>query len=270
MPDAGHAASFPWKGAVIGVDAVVGGLAVAQRVFWTRPAKPPETPVGPSVEPSATKSAGPPLLPCRAGMARMAGGEQIEPFCLDVREVSVKDFAACVKTGKCTAAGTTGNWGAVTAEEKTQRNATCNGGRTDRAEHPVNCVDHPQAEAYCEAQSKRLPSEAEWQWAAHGGGAKWKHPWGNEQPDIQLCWSAFTKRTSTCAVGSYPKGANGWGILDLEGNVREWVATGAGAERMLCGSDWTDKADSISTAGNCGQAPRTSKASFVGFRCASN
>jgi formylglycine-generating enzyme required for sulfatase activity len=267
---AGEPARFPWKWVVVSVVVVVGGLAVAQRVLWTRPSAQP-TPAGsapaePSAKPSASSSA--PLAPCPAGMARMPGGEQVDSFCIDLREVTVKEYAACQKSGKCTAPATAGNWGAVTPEEKLQRNASCNGGRADRAEHPINCVDFNQAEAYCEAQGKRLLTEAEWQWAAHGGGAKWKYPWGNEQPDIQLCWSAFTKRASTCVVGSYAKGANGWGVLDLEGNVREWVSTGAGSDRMLCGSDWTDRADNLATAGTCGQAPRTSKASFVGLRCA--
>ncbi len=269
MVSPGEPAGLPWKWVVIGLVVFVAGLAVAQRVFWTR--KPEPVAVTPSADlPTKGSASSPsaPLGPCLSGMARMPAGEQIESFCLDLREVTVKDYGVCQKSGKCTAASLTGNWGAVTPEEKLQRNGSCNGARADRAEHPANCVDFTQAEAYCEAQGKRLPTEAEWQWAAHGGGAKWKHPWGNEQPDIQLCWSAFTKRTSTCVVGSYPKGANGWGVSDLEGNVREWVSTGAGNDRTLCGSDWTDKMDSLATAGGCGQAPRSSKASFVGFRCA--
>jgi len=274
-------APFPWLKVAIGLGVVLGGLFVAQRFFWTQPAPEPTPAPVASTEDKTAASAKPtassPLDKCPDGMARVTGGEvvqgdptkSVEPFCMETLEVSVKAYAACVKSGKCTAASTSGNWTATTKDEREQRNQSCNGGKNDRLEHPINCVDWSQADAYCKAMDKRLPTELEWSWAAKSGGARFRYPWGFEIPDVQLCWSAFSKRTSTCAVGSYPKGADSFGVQDLAGNVREWTATTVAGDRMHCGSDWTDKdADGLFKLGYCGQAPKTAKSGFVGFRCA--
>jgi serine/threonine protein kinase/formylglycine-generating enzyme required for sulfatase activity len=275
-----ESAPIPWMKIAIGVGALVVALFVAQRFFWTQP-KPPAPPpaVAPVDEKGApTKSSAPASAEkCPAGMARVPGSElvpndptkSIEPFCMDMQEVSVKAYVACVKSGKCTAAAAAGNWTATTNEERVQRNQSCNAAKPDRQDHPINCVDWSQADAFCKAADKRLPTEDEWRWAAKSGAAAFRYPWGFEVPDVQLCWSSFTKRTSTCAVGSFPKGADAFGVHDLAGNVREWTATTVGADRVHCGSDWTDKdANGLFKLGYCGQAPKTAKSGFVGFRCA--
>jgi len=271
---------FPWAGLGIGLGVVLVALFVAQKFFWTKPPAPEPPPPAvetASVKPSAKPSSSAALGPCGPGMVRLPGGElvqgdpakAVESFCLDAHEVTVKAYGACLKSGKCTAPATTGNWTSTNPEEKAQRNHSCNFGRADRAEHPVNCVDQSQAEAYCKAQGKRLPTEPEWTWAAKSGPVRYKFPWGFEVPDVQLCWSGFTKRVSTCAVGMYPKGSDSFGVQDLAGNVREWTATAVGGDRTHCGSDWTDKgADDMFKLGYCGQAPKTAKSSFLGFRCA--
>lgn len=274
---------FPWKGVAIGVVLVLVALFAAQKLLWTKaPSHDPAPPVT-SVEepkskaPAKQASSHPPIDKCPAGMARLPAGElvpgdpnkSVDVFCMDTHEVTVKAYAQCVKSGKCTAAATTGNWVATTADEKLQRNQSCNAGRKDRDDHPINCVDWSQAEDYCKAQGKRLPSEAEWEWAARSGAVRYKYPWGFELPDVQLCWSGFQKRTSTCPVGAFPKGGDSFGVQDLAGNVREWTATSVTGDRMHCGGDWTDKgSDDLFKLGYCGQAPKTSKAGFLGFRCA--
>ncbi|MBI2391994.1 MAG: SUMF1/EgtB/PvdO family nonheme iron enzyme [Deltaproteobacteria bacterium] len=274
---------FPWVPIAVVVGLILVGLFLAQKFFWTRPPPPPDQ--GPahvaSEEPKtkapASPSATAPAGPCAPGMVRLPAGDlvagdptkHVATYCLDAHEVTVKAYAACVKSGKCTPAATSGNWTAINAEEKASRNLACNANRADRQDHPVNCVEHGQAEAYCKAQGKRLPTEPEWEWAVRSGPARYKFPWGFEMPDVQLCWSGFTKRTSTCAVGAYPKGSDSFGVMDLAGNVREWTGTAVGGDRVHCGSDWTDKgADDMFKLGYCGQAPRTSRSAFLGFRCA--
>lgn len=270
---------FPWKPVAIIAAVVVGGLFAAQRLLWTKPPTPDQPPpvAADESKPKAAPKASAALETCPVGTIRIPAGElvvgdptrAVESFCLDTHEVPVRAYAACVKKGACTMPASSGNWVASTADEKSLRNHSCNVGRKDREDHPVNCVDWTQAEAYCKAQGKRLPTDVEWEWAARSGPVRYKYPWGFESPDLQLCWSGFQKRTSTCPIGAYPKGVDSFGVHDLAGNVREWTSTATSGDRMHCGSDWTDKGpDELFKLGYCGQAPKTAKSAFLGFRCA--
>ncbi len=90
----------------------------------------------------------------------------------------------------------------------------------DNATLPMNCVGHDQALQYCSWKGRRLPSEAEWEWAATGGDDALDYGWGSTPPrDDVVCWQA--KRA--CNVGSRP--AESFGLFDLGGNVSEWTAT---------------------------------------------
>ncbi len=145
----------------------------------------------------------------------------LQGHCLDRREVTVAEYRACVERPRgalrCKPAGTS---------------AYCNGGRSDRDDHPVNCVDWNDATAYCAWAGKRLPTEAEWEHAARAGGENRLFPWGNEAPAAQLCWDGAGndmgegRREGTCPAGGFAqKSGNGrGGVADLGGNVAEWVA----------------------------------------------
>lgn len=89
--------------------------------------------------------------------------------------------------------------------------------------HPVFGVTWYGAQAYCQAIGRRLPTEAEWERAARGDDGR-IYPWGNE-------WSNALAKTNrpqdappgTVPVGSYPQGASPYGVLDMAGNLSEWV-----------------------------------------------
>jgi formylglycine-generating enzyme required for sulfatase activity len=117
----------------------------------------------------------------------------------------------------------------------------------NKAKHPINCVDWEQAREACEARGARLPTEAEWEFAARGSDGR-IYPWGDDPPSGQLlngCGKecvAWQKAhpdadnppsamyadddgfATTAPVGSFPKGKSRYGVQDVVGNVWEWVA----------------------------------------------
>ncbi len=164
-------------------------------------------------------------------------------FCIDRTEVTVAAYASCVAAGACPPAPTTVNWTGVTDADRARWNPTCNAGRTGYDSHPINCVDWSNAATYCQWASARLPTEAEWEYAARGGDGR-TYPWGNEAPGPTLlnacgpecvAWAKAKGQTwpamygasdgnaTTSPVGSYPAGASPWGALDMAGNVWEWT-----------------------------------------------
>ncbi len=86
-------------------------------------------------------------------------------------------------------------------------------------DNPIGCINWYEAEAYANWRSGRLPTEAEWEYAARGPQSL-VYPWGNEfdSSRCNLLDSAGTK-----PVGSYPSGASWVGAQDMAGNVMEWV-----------------------------------------------
>jgi formylglycine-generating enzyme required for sulfatase activity len=213
-------------------------------------------------------------------MGGRKGITAVKPFCLDVTEVTADAYAACVGAGQCRAdhpgAHRDSSWatdGPFTAD------ARCNYGASGRGNHPMNCVEWAQASAYCHAQDKRLPTAAEWVWAARGEAEGRRFPWGNASPDAQLCWSGKQKRSGTCPVGSFPEGDAPGGIHDLSGNVWEWASDVDPADsdshgtpnRDVCGGgSWADDLEAVVAirGENCdGNAP-LERGVGTGFRCA--
>ena len=200
----------------------------------------------PLVSPSAAApepSAAPPtmtLVPAgKLMMGTLLGGKTERPvhevtlthaFELDLTEVTAGDFQRCVDAGKCTPGRIHGAH--VDDAQIAKLAPACTGGDPARVHHPINCVDQGQAAAYCAFVGKRLPTEAEWEYAARGTDGR-DYPWGNAPPSCERGnfarppgESCGGRLRGTLEVGSLPIGKSPFGALDMAGNVWEWVADG--------------------------------------------
>jgi formylglycine-generating enzyme required for sulfatase activity len=88
-------------------------------------------------------------------------------------------------------------------------------------DQPRNCVSWTDAAAHCEARGARLPTEAEWEYAARGSGGL-VYPWGNEFIAENVVYGGNSGNRAW-DVGSKPGGASWVGAYDLSGNIWEWV-----------------------------------------------
>lgn len=183
---------------------------------------------------------------------------QVASFCLDRSEVVVQAYRECVASGACTAAGKTGRF--------------CNERFSDRASHPVNCVDWEQATRYCASRGRRLPGELEFEFALRGGEANHTYSWGNEPPDGRTCWK---HPGGSCVEGSYPPGA--YDLVDMTGNVWEWTSdwygpypwpADRGSARVYRGGSWSRRFEKWLKPGLRSRERPGASGSHLGFRCA--
>jgi len=155
---------------------------------------------------------------------------------------------------------------------------------TGRGNYPVIQISWADAQAYCNWAGRRLPTEAEWEKAARGPYGN-LYPWGNSQPNPNIA-NYGSNYSDIFPVGSFPDGASYYGVLDLGGNVYEWVQDWyqrgydglpstnpigpvSGSYVVMRGGSWELDGDRLS-----GYRREVSQPGYgndnVGFRCASS
>jgi formylglycine-generating enzyme required for sulfatase activity len=112
--------------------------------------------------------------------------------------------------------------------------------------YPAGSVAFQAAQAYCvwlsarTGKKYRLPTEAEWDWAARAGGDG--KPLSKSELE-KVAWYWDTTEDKTMDVGK--KAPNAWGIHDMLGNVAEWVVTGKDTPPVVKGGSYIDKAPNV-------------------------
>lgn len=187
----------------------------------------------------------------------------VNAFHIDKTPVTNAEYAEFVKAKGYP---TPSNWssGAVSGEQ---------------ADWPVTEVSWTDAQAYCQWRGGRLPTEAEWEYAARGTDGR-LYPWGNDFRAARVN-SLEGGLSHPEAVGIRPEGASPFGLLDMSGNVWQWCADdytpypGSQAAiqipadaKVIRGGSFKSDADHVRTTTR-NLDHRTSRSSEIGFRCVS-
>ncbi len=256
----GSAATFAGKRYVDAQASTPTGGSVA-------PASGSSAPAGPSASAAAV---GDVPVSCPEGSVFVAGGSffmgsddaafklwqpahrvSVDGYCIQKTEVTVDAFTKCVTADTCKTPETTPDYPAADGvdpkehdEREKKLSELCNFGHQERLKHPMNCVSNEEASTYCASVGMRLPTEAEWEFAARGSDGR-KFPWGDDEASfghMNACGSecnAWETKNSlplsgkmydkddgffgTAPVGSFPQGDTKLGLTDMVGNVWEWT-----------------------------------------------
>lgn len=207
----------------------------------------------------------------------------LSPFWIDQTEVTNSRYQLCELAGACSSPA-----------ERSSHYRLAYHDTEEFADYPVIFVTRDQAAAYCEWVGARLPTEAEWEYAARGPESS-IFPWGSTFDGTRLnycdanCSAGPNDPTvndgyaETAPVGSFPSGASWIGALDMAGNVREWVdgwygsytpdaqIDPPGPERgdliVPRGGSWIDNPSLVRSANRGGNTPDYFR-DYYGFRCA--
>jgi formylglycine-generating enzyme required for sulfatase activity len=147
----------------------------------------------------------------------------LDAYWIDQTQVTNAMYKACVDDGDC-------------EEPLTPRSFSRSSyyGNPEFDDFPVVFVSWDKADAYCKWAGKRLPTEAEWEKAARGPMDTRPYPWGSQPPTCEVanfnpgaaCEESLTPTgyTDTTLSGKYTPGASPYGVLDMAGNVWDWVS----------------------------------------------
>lgn len=134
----------------------------------------------------------------------------------------------------------------------------------EEAHMPAVFVSQVEAEQYCSALGKRLPSEEEWEKAARGTDGR-LYPWGNDF-DEEAAVTNETADGRVANVGSREKGASPYGAMDMAGNVWEWTTGYEQPYSILRGGSFYEDSWASTVISTLSSIPDDGK-DYVGFRC---
>ena len=204
----------------------------------------------------------------------------VPEFWMKRTEVTVAEYGKCVDQGACT--------------PPNGEQLSCNWNtREANPNFPVNCVQWQQAATFCAWMGARLPTEAEWEYAARSMGENDVYPWGPESPSCMYAIMTDNNGVAGCGtnrtwpVCSKPDGNTSQGLCDMAGNVQEWMQDhhhlNYNGTPPTDGSAWEDVEGLyrvLRGAAYNGTTPKHFEASFrgnnspdavsdsIGFRCA--
>ena len=203
---------------------------------------------------------------------------RINSFRLDRRLVSNRDYRQCVAAGRCTPP----NYGENACFAWTNQGLLRITPHEEllAPDNPVVCVSWRQASEYCRFRGGRLPTEAEWEFAATNGGTT-EFSWGNENPTPAR--ARFRSRSSVSVNANKPVGRHN--LIDMNGNVWEWVhdryerdfyshsdgdnpkGPAVGRFNVIRGGGWYSDERALRSRNRQWFAPEVGEIS-IGFRCA--
>lgn len=185
--------------------------------------------------------AGPALIGDRENVRNPPREFNLPAFEIDRLEVTVEQYAACVRAGHCREPSIEDNAGFPYSVRNVHRYG-CNWLWRGRENHPMNCLPWADADAYCRAVGKQIPTQPQWEKAArggceiHGGPAcdiledTANFPWGNaidgdgcDIVNFGCVGGGRTDRRYTLPVDGLPAGASPYGALQMAGNVNEYT-----------------------------------------------
>lgn len=204
----------------------------------------------------------------------------LSAYRIDKYEVTNSRYWACADAGTCTPPVRSGSF----TRDSYYANPTY-------ANFPVVNVTWAQADSFCRWSGGMLPTEAQWEKAARGSTDTRMFPWGDAPINCTLANGRTAPgvdgqcQSDTTEVGRYPDGASPYGVLDMSGNVYEWVndwlsglyyedspavdPTGpaSGEYKVLRGGSFLSFAEGLHVAFRLGNVPDDDDVA-VGFRCA--